>query len=277
VLGHGFRIEKVTRVRSGGRCYDAVMWPAARDVHVWYAIPDDVVAGGLTAPYEHLLSPAERQRNAGFLRPADQLEHLVRCGLLRTTLSRYLNVEPIALEFQKGPFGRPELLHSPVSSLHFSLAHTRGLVALAIAKSGDVGLDAEPLGGRTHDLNVANAYFAATEMAALAVTPAGEQQRVFLEYWTFKEAYLKATGKGLSARLDSFSIDLTDPPRLILAEGPTRDWHLAHVSISPDYVVALAVRADRAPSVSVINAVTGCQRAGRALQALKAAHRRSPT
>lgn len=256
------------------------MLPAAGDVHVWYAFPDDVVAGGLTAPYEHLLSPVERQRNAGFLRPADRLAHLVRCGLLRTTLSRYLNVDPIALEFQKGPFGRPELLHSPVSSLHFSLAHTRGLVALAIATSGDVGLDAEPLSGCAHDLNVANAYFAATEVAALAVTPVDEQQRVFLEYWTFKEAYLKATGKGLSARLDSFSIELTDPPRLILAEGPTREWHLAHVSISPDYVVALAFRADRSPSVSVINAVTGAQPRGTQLgspRALKVPPRRSPT
>ena len=68
----------------------------------------------------------------------------------------------------------------------------------------------------------------------------------FFNCWTRKEAFIKATGEGLSRPLDSFEVSLasTQPATLISVQGfdePARRWRMADLAEVSGYASALVV------------------------------------
>uniref|UniRef100_A0ACD5GW93 4'-phosphopantetheinyl transferase superfamily protein n=1 Tax=Desertifilum tharense IPPAS B-1220 TaxID=1781255 RepID=A0ACD5GW93_9CYAN len=62
--------------------------------------------------------------------------------------------------------------------------------------------------------------------------------------WTCKEAYIKATGKGLSLPLNQFTVSLlpTEPAQLLSTVGDSPDrWLLQALNLGENYAGALAV------------------------------------
>ena len=103
--------------------------------------------------------------------------------------------------------GRPEILDAPPGTpdLRFNISHTDGLIACAVTIGREVGVDVEHIGRHlTHD--VAGRFFAADEVTDLRGLPFEDQQRVFFDYWTLKEAYIKARGFGLALPLGEFRL-----------------------------------------------------------------------
>jgi 4'-phosphopantetheinyl transferase len=93
------------------------------------------------------------------------------------------------------PSGRPMLSGSP-RTLHISITHTRGLVAVAVTGLGPVGVDAEPL--RPLDaISLANRWFSTAEVQWLRAAAPGTRSTGFLQLWVRKEAVGKALGRGL--------------------------------------------------------------------------------
>ncbi len=232
-----------------------VLTLTADDVHVWYVDPALVSDPALIRRYDALMSADERARHARFVFPRDQHIYLVARALVRTTLSQYAEVEPQAWTFRAGPHGRPEIAGPPgVPPLRFSLSHTAGLGALAVALQHDVGIDVEGTNARASAPAIARRFFAPSEAADLEARPPEEQGRAFLEYWTLKEAYIKATGLGLSMPLKSFAFRLTTPPAISFERSPGGDpteWHFARPDLGPHHIAALAVRARHPPSVTI--------------------------
>lgn len=89
--------------------------------------------------------------------------------------------------------------------LHFNLSHSKERVMCAIADQ-KVGCDTEKI--RSIDLSVARRFFAPEEYEKIAALKTGEEQiELFFRYWTRKESFLKATGRGCTLPLDSFRAD----------------------------------------------------------------------
>jgi 4'-phosphopantetheinyl transferase len=218
------------------------------EVHVWHAATDAFADPVLLQGYSALLSAEERARQERFVFERDRHQFLVAHGVLRTLLSRYATITPSQWRFTANRYGRPAIAGPPAAQeLQFSLSHTTGLVAIALARDAEVGVDAEDLERRAVDPGVARSYFSPEEVAELESVPPPLRARRFLEYWTLKEAYVKARGLGLSLPLDEFSILLPKegPPALRLARSSDDDassWQLAQLAPSPRHLVAVAVR-----------------------------------
>ena len=161
------------------------------EVHVWLTCPDDVADSGHLAACRAMLSDDERARLARLRREPDQRAFLVAHALVRSALSRYADVPPEGWTFVTNRWGRPEIAGPGAGpARRFSLSHTSGLVACAVALDCDCGVDVESFDRGGNPLGVAPRVLAPKELVDLESRPAGEQHDRFLAYWTLKEAYV---------------------------------------------------------------------------------------
>ena len=140
--------------------------------------------------------------------------------------------------------------------MHFNVTHTDGLVAIAVGRHRDIGLDAENINERTTALRLARRYFTAEESRNLEALPLARQPLRFYSLWTLKESWMKATGRGVGAGIDNVSFSLDDDHQvqgLSFAAYDASDWRFWQYTPSKEHVMALAVRApgcDRAVTVT---------------------------
>jgi 4'-phosphopantetheinyl transferase len=121
------------------------------------------------------------------------------------------------------------------------------MVAVGIAPSGmELGVDVEN-GSRKVDLSIADHYFAPPELAWLTAQAEAERGGAFMTLWTLKEAFIKATGKGLSQELDRFwfADPATGPIRVGFASELPEDpdqWGFEHRVMPGDFHLSVAWR-----------------------------------
>lgn len=111
--------------------------------------------------------------------------------LLRLGLERAFGIQQSEIDLERNSFGKPRLRGRP--GVHFNIAHCRRAVAVLVADR-PVGVDVEAVRGR--DSQVAAHCFDASER--LRVEASADPDREFFRYWTLKESYVKALGRGLS-------------------------------------------------------------------------------
>jgi 4'-phosphopantetheinyl transferase len=150
------------------------------------------------------LSAEEQARSDHFVFASDRLAYLGAHALARRMLAEHLDCPPEGLRFVAEANGKPRAwVGDDVAAVWFNLSHTRGMVAVAISSTVEPGVDVEAL-RRTMDLAVAESVLAPAEQRWLFGLPPDEQAVSFVRLWTLKEAYVKATGHGLSQALDAF-------------------------------------------------------------------------
>lgn len=200
--------------------------------------------------YRTLLSEDEHERMARFVFDRDRTAFLMTRALVRTMLSRYASIAPGQWRFITNVHGRPEILDRPsgVPDLRFNISHTDGLIACAVTIGREVGVDVEHIGRHlTHD--VAGRHFAPGEVSDLRRLPEEQQRRVFFDYWTLKESYIKARGFGLALPLGDFAFKLDPPHPPVIAFEPALDddpatWQFLQDWPTPHHRLAVAVRRD---------------------------------
>lgn len=218
---------------------------AGRDVvHVWKAALD--LAEPRVLELEKTLSQDERDRAARFHFEIDRARFIVGRGILRAILGRYLGVEPHRLRFQYALHGKPAL--APGASAHdlrFNAAHSGGMVLYAVTSGREVGIDVERLRPDFATEAIAERFFSPGEVASLRALPVEARLKAFFDCWTRKEAYIKATGHGLSHPLQRFTVSLAPGAAALLGtDDDAREasrWSLQELSPGPGYAAALAV------------------------------------
>jgi 4'-phosphopantetheinyl transferase len=220
----------------------------ADEVHVWLARTDsdggvdDALRGRALA----VLSDEERARHARFHFAHDRDLYLVAHALVRVALSRYATMSPNAWSFVTNQHGCPSIAPGLCAApLRFNLSHTRGLAACAIALDRDVGVDVEWRARPIEILALAPSVFAPAELRALRALPPAPGRSRFFQYWTLKEAYIKARGMGLALPLEQFAFEIADPIRIAftppLEDDPAR-WWFEHRSYPEHDLAVAAVR-----------------------------------
>jgi 4'-phosphopantetheinyl transferase len=217
------------------------------EIHVWVASLE-----GLSAALPSLsesLSAAENGRAHRFQFDRDRDRFIVRRGLLRTILARYVNIDPAQIPLTSGPRGKPALA-GPVGGnpVHFNVSHSDGLALFAIACKSSIGVDVERVRPIPDTDRIAAQFFSARENDELASVPAGRKLEAFFSGWTRKEAYLKATGEGIAYALPQIEVSLApgQEARLLSIAGDTHMaslWSVHSLAPAPGFVGALAVKA----------------------------------
>jgi 4'-phosphopantetheinyl transferase len=191
-----------------------------------------------------VLSDDERQRASRFIFVEDKRRFIAGRARLRQILAHYVALPPDALVFRYGVQGKPALSLQRAAPF-FNLSHSGGLAALAVAQDCDIGIDIERL--RPIERGVAKRFFSTGENAALQCLYKADWRDAFYRCWTRKEAVVKAVGKGLSLRLDSFEVSLhCGTPACVLHFDGCRDagseWSLVDLALGPGLVGAIAAR-----------------------------------
>lgn len=124
---------------------------------------------------------------------------------LRFVLSFYLNKKPENIVFKYGQYGKPEL-DERSAFIGFNLSHSGELGLIALAGSGDVGVDIELIKPINDMDEIVTQHFSFYEESIFKACPAQDKLFHFYRLWTCKEAYVKTLGAGLHYPLDRFSI-----------------------------------------------------------------------
>ena len=200
-----------------------------------------------------LLDPDERRRAERFVFPRHRLLFIAAHALLRATLAALAGCGATELRFVAGVHGKPTAwLDSGPAPLSFNLSHTDGIAGLAaIVQPGrSIGFDLEPLSRRVN-LAVADRFFTPAEIAWLRSLAEDARRDGFLRLWTLKEAFLKATGKGLTQNLASFWFDVL-PLRIHftpqLREDPTH-WRFEQRILHRRFLAAVGLHSTSATPV----------------------------
>ena len=212
------------------------------EVHVWTAwLP--------SAPPPQIartLSPEERARASRFHRTADCFRYVFAHAVLRDVLSRYLDCPPGDIRFARNLFGKPFLDETNGGRVpEFNLSHAGGLVLIGVCDRRRVGIDVEEIRPMDDLLSIAESHYTPQECAFIFGQAPENQARAFFRCWTRKEAYVKALGKGLSIRLNSFETHMqsehSQPSgnRFHWADGV--NWQLADLDVPQGYMAAVAV------------------------------------
>jgi 4'-phosphopantetheinyl transferase len=170
---------------------------SSNDVHVWRI--NLAQSAAQIQSLTQTLSSDELIRAERFYFPHHQQSFIAGRGILRTILGFYLGIEPVKVQFDYQPRGKPFLTSIfDYSGICFNLSHSQGLGLCAVSYQRQIGIDIEHIRPVSDLDSLAKRFYLPSEY--LMVRSQGDDQKsdIFFRYWTCKEAYLKATGEGLA-------------------------------------------------------------------------------
>jgi len=142
------------------------------------------------------LSAEEQQRAPRFKFDRHRDRFVMARGNLRVILSQYLEgIAPADIQFVYTDRGKPILANSHCLQFNLSHAHQHAIYAISLTP---VGIDLEYPRSLPDLLSLAQRFFTPEEYQILSTLSSSDQQQLFFQIWTLKEAYLKATGEGLT-------------------------------------------------------------------------------
>jgi 4'-phosphopantetheinyl transferase len=198
---------------------------------------------------EQILSPDEQARAQQFKLEADRNCFIAGRGLLRTILSSYAEMDPAQLQFTYSKRGKPALSNiSEQGTLYFNVAHSKDLLLIAVTRACAVGIDVEWIRPINNAEEIATRFFSPREAAKLMALANDQHIPAFFNLWTRKEAWLKATGDGLSEMLREVEVSfLPEEPARVLAisgnEEAAQCWTLLELTPASGFAAAVAVEA----------------------------------
>src|SRR5665213_1549192 len=112
-------------------------------IHLFCCYYHEIEDPGLLSSYRALLTERERATEVRFHFARDRCCYLVTRALVRTILSRYVDIAPQNWMFTANRYGRPEIAndHPDVCGLSFNVSHTSGLIVLAVTRERQLGVD----------------------------------------------------------------------------------------------------------------------------------------
>jgi len=193
---------------------------------------------------EGILSADERVRAERFLFRRDRARFVAARGTLRILLGRYMSIDPGYIRFSYGPRGKPALATRSCAPITFNVSHSEERALYVVADGREVGIDVEHVRSFAGWQDVAGRFFSPREIGRLTSFPDQAIPALFFQYWTRKEAYLKAVGDGLVRPLHEVDVswEAGEGTGFHIHEASLdgAQWCVIDLTPAPGYAAALA-------------------------------------
>lgn len=166
---------------------------------------------------------AEQHKVAQFLLPKDQKFAFLSYYLQRLVIARTFDLRecfdriPIARTKANKPYYDQK---DRASEWNYNVSHHGSVIAIATDIAHDIGIDLmdiheRPKVGKETFFHQLESVFTSNEWSCIREGQEAEEYRRLYQFWTMKEAYLKARGIGLGLNLRQLECQLV-PPRLTI-------------------------------------------------------------
>lgn len=212
-----------------------------KGIDIWYG---EIVPSGMDAieSYKALLDADERARMEKFSNEPLRQQFLCVRGRLRLLLAEYTGVRPEDISFQQGEFGKPFLPdHAEIT---FNISHSGNKLAVAVGYQYALGIDIEFWRDKVDFSALVDKCFADVERNYWHDLPEASKKAVFYEYWTKKESFVKAVGRGIALGMEQCVISPEKPEQFQCvpkAYGPASEWKMFTLQLGDDVSGAVSV------------------------------------
>ncbi|RBP48898.1 4'-phosphopantetheinyl transferase family protein [Arenicella xantha] len=225
------------------------------ELHVWW-LPLELTEAQQTAA-KTLLSDIQRDRY--LRRQGADAQHAYLAGryYLLTLLGAYTGIEAHAVQLSYTRLNKPYLSNRH-NDLHFNFTDTRDIKrrhgVFAFSRQHAVGIDIENTNRRNNFQAIAQSRFTAPELEYVNSNGSFCVRR-FLAIWTRKEAFGKATGKGINFKMNEQDLCSGDHPELLFFGPDDRAWRQYQLALS-DTLIASVVHETHEPlAIKAFNAL----------------------
>lgn len=191
------------------------------------------------------LTEVEKVKCNRFIQQADRDRFTLGRYLIRSILPKYIPDLTPLFELSVTEINKPYL---PKTEVQFNLAHIGEMVVLAVSNK-PIGIDIEHIKPVKDMEDVMQVCFNEQEINSINSSP--NPQFRFYEFWTRKEAILKATGEGIATNLlalnvlegtQTFNTDFWDSARM----------HLNTFIYKSEYLISSATVRNLRPCIKVL-------------------------
>lgn len=198
---------------------------------------------------KQMISPGRKEKLERYHFDADKKRGLFAEILLRYGLGKDFGIEQEDILFETNEYGKPKLKKQ--ENIFFNFSHSGDWVVCAIGDK-PLGVDVEQIKGK--DLEIAKRFYTEYEYEDLLRQKEEKRPECFIKYWTLKESYTKAEGKGLSIPFTTFGFRFTqDDVALYIGEEPSKEYFLYVYKIDEGYEAAVCAHD---PDVKEFNEIT---------------------
>jgi 4'-phosphopantetheinyl transferase len=177
--------------------------------------------------YWHVLDEAEQTQARKFKNALLHKRYVEIHGRLRNLLAQRLNQSPEKIRLKKAGQGKPYLADHP--ELAFNLSHSEDRLMIAAGWDCQIGIDIEICKQRINLSGLVDKCFAEEEALYWSKLPDTQKNQAFYQFWTRKEAFVKATGHGIALGLNECVINPENPTEFLRVPdlcGQASAWHL---------------------------------------------------
>ncbi|HEY8098847.1 MAG TPA: 4'-phosphopantetheinyl transferase superfamily protein [Methylobacter sp.] len=195
--------------------------------------------------YWHILDADEQARAGKFKNDFLRKRYVEVHGRLRKLLAQILNEQPEKISIKTAEHGKPYLVDTP--ELAFNLSHSADVMVVAVGQNCRLGVDIEFCKPRASLTGLVDKCFADEEIAYWNKLSETQQTTEFYRFWTRKEAFVKATGRGIGLGLNLCVVNPENPAvflRVPAGCGQTSIWHAQDLDLGQGVCSALVADKD---------------------------------
>ncbi len=145
--------------------------------------------------------------------------------------------------YQRNPYGKPYLTEH--EGIHVNWSHSGDWVICAISDR-EVGIDLQD-NRREPGEALIRRMLQPEELSYYEKVPDEQKRRIFYEYWTVKESFLKAVGTGFHMPLDNFYVRMEDENPQIVQRAGEKSYICRLLDFADDgYTASLCVEKETA-------------------------------